>query len=73
MKNKEKANILDSIKSIYFDKNKSKIFGIKSAIIWGNSKNDNSTFPLLYISKPKHLSEDEFEILLDKIDIRIKK
>lgn len=65
--------ILDKIESFEFDKNENKIFGIKSAILWGHSKNSNSTFPLVYISKPKHVSEEDFKLILDKLDINILK
>lgn len=65
-------NILQKIKSYEYDKNRNKIFGIKSAIIWGNRKDTNSTFPMLYISKPKHISKEDFELLLDKLDITIR-
>ena len=53
-------------------KNRNKIFGIKSAIIWGHSKDTNSSFPMIYISKPKSVSQADFELLLDKIDIAIR-
>jgi hypothetical protein len=66
-------NILDTIRSFEFDKNRNKIFGIKSGIVWGHSNKTNGTFPLLYISKPKHISQEDFELLLDKIDIGIRK
>lgn len=65
-------NILDTIKSFEYDKNRSAIFGIKSAIIWGHSKDSNSSFPMLYISKPKGISQSDFEILLDSLEIEIK-
>jgi hypothetical protein len=65
-------NILESIRSYEYDKNKTKVFGIKSAIIWGHSKKSNSSFPMLYISKPKNISQEDFELLLDSIDITIK-
>ena len=68
-----KQTILDVIKSFEFDKNKNKVFGIKSAIVWGHSKNTNSSFPLLYISKPKNISQSDFELLLEKIQIEIYK
>lgn len=64
-------NILDSVRAIEFDKNRNHIFGIKSAILWGHSKNTNSIFPLLYISKPKHISKEDFELLLDKMEITL--
>lgn len=66
-------SILEKIESFEYDKNKNKIFGIKSAIVWGHSNENNSTFPLFYISKPKSVSQKDFELLLDKIDITIKK
>jgi len=66
-------NILERIRSFEFDKNRNKIFGIKSGIVWGHSNKTNSTFPLLYISKPKSVSQEDFELLLDKIEITIKK
>jgi len=65
-------NILEKISSFEYDKNRNKIFGIKSAIIWGHSKDTNSSFPMIYISKPKSVSQADFELLLDKIDIAIR-
>jgi hypothetical protein len=66
-------NILDKIKSFEFDKNRNKIFGIKSGIVWGHSNENNSMFPILYISKPRNISKEDFELLLNKIDITIRK
>ena len=65
--------ILDQIKSFEYDKNRKKLFGIKSAIIWGHSNRTNSIFPMLYISKPKHISQEDYELLLDKLQISILK
>jgi hypothetical protein len=67
-----KTNILDDIEVLYFDKNESKIFGIKSAVLWGRSKSENYIFPLLYISKPKCLTKEEFYSLLDNLEIKLK-
>lgn len=61
--------ILNEIKSFEFDKNRNKLFGIKSGIIWGHSRTTNGMFPMLYISKPKHISQEDFELLLDSIQI----
>jgi hypothetical protein len=72
-KNIGKMTILEKIRSFEFDKNRTRIFGIKSAIVWGHSKDTNGSFPMLYISKPKNISQEDFEILLDKIDIEIRK
>ncbi len=66
-------NILESIRSFEFDKNRTKVFGIKSAIVWGHSAKTNSIFPMLYISKPKHITQEDFELILDKLDINILK
>ncbi len=68
-------NILNKLKlrAIEFDINRKKIFGIKSGILWGYSNETNSSFPLLYISKPKHVSDEDFEILLNNLEIKIKK
>jgi len=66
-------NILTRIKSFCFDKNRDKIFGIKSGIVWGFDKDKHSQFPMLYISKPKNISQEDFELLLDKIDIQFLK
>lgn len=63
--------ITDKLKSIEYDTNKDKIFGIKSAILWGTY--DRGTSPLLYISKPKHISQEDFEYLIEHIDISLRK
>lgn len=64
-------NILQRIRSFEFDKNKNHLFGIKSAIVWG--REDNITFPLLYIQKPRTMSREDFELILDHLDINIRK
>ena len=66
-------NILNKLRAVSFDRNKNKIFGIKSGILWGYSNETNGSFPLLYISKPKHISEEDFEILLNNLEIKINK
>jgi len=64
--------ITDKLKSFEYDKNRNGIFGIKSGIVWGKFSNQG-TSPILYISKPKHVSQEDFELLLDKIEIIIRK
>ena len=66
-------SIFDKFKSFSFDRNKSRLFGIKSGIIWGYFKDKNSVSPILYISKPKHISQEEFDELLDSIEINFVK
>jgi len=65
-------SIISKLKSIEFDRNKKHIFGIKSGILWGHSKLTNGSSPLLYISKPKHISQSDFEYLLDNLIIDLK-
>mgnify|MGYP000064607369 CR=1 FL=1 len=64
--------ILKNIKNFIFDKNKNNILGIKSAIVFGNLKN-NTLIPVLYIRKSKYISEEDYKILLNKITIIIEK
>lgn len=66
-------SILDEIRSIEYDKNRNKLFGIKSAIIWAHSKEGGGTYPLLYIYKPKSISQEDYELLLNKLEINIYK
>jgi len=67
------TSILDQLRSIEFDRNRNEILGIKSGVVWGHMKEGNNSFPLLYISKPKHISQKDFEFLLDKLEINIYK
>lgn len=66
-------SMLNKIRSFELDKNKNKVFGIKSAIIWGHNKDSNGCFPMLYLTKPKHVSQEDYNELLNKIDISIRK
>ena len=68
---KHKETILDGIRSFEFDRNRKGIFGIKSGIVWGHSNKTNGSFPMLYISKPRNVSQEDFELLLEKLDISI--
>lgn len=68
-----KDTILDGIRSFEYDKNRKGIFGIKSGIVWGYSNKTNGVFPMLYISKPKNVSQEDFELLLDNIHISLTK
>lgn len=63
-------SIFDKIKSFEFDKNETKIFRIKSAIVWGHSSRTNGSFPILYIRKPKGITEEEYRELIDSINIQ---
>jgi hypothetical protein len=42
-------------------------FGRKSGIVWGNKV--NSTSPIMYLSKPKWVSDEDFAELLNCIQI----
>ena len=65
-------SVLNEIRAIEYDRNRTKLFGIKSGIVWGHRK-EGGSFPLLYISKPKHVSQEDFEEILNKLDISIRK
>lgn len=59
------------IKGVELDKNKNKIFRIKSAILWGHSDN-NTSYPIAYLKKPKYMTDEQFEHILDKLKITFK-
>lgn len=60
--------IFHKLDSIEYDRNRTGIFGIKSAIIWGHNKNKGIS-PLLYISKPRSVSQEDYEYMLDHLKI----
>lgn len=64
--------IINKLRSVEYDKNRTKIFGLKSAILWGRFKDSNGSMPLLYISKPKHIPQEEYEDLLERLEINLK-
>jgi hypothetical protein len=45
------------------------MFGVKSAIVWAYSNKSNSCSPALYITKPKHVSQSDYDLMLEKIKI----
>lgn len=65
-------SVFNKLVSFSFDKNRNKIFGIKSGIVWGRSKKGGSS-PILYISKPKHISQEDYEELLDHLNLYFSK
>jgi len=66
-----KDSILDRIDSIEFDKNENHKFGIKSGIVWGYTKQE--CYPLLYLSKPKSVSEDDYRDILNRLILHFSK
>ena len=60
----------DNLRSLEFDRNRKQIFGVKSGIVWGHSNKTNGMYPILYISKPKNISQEDYEKLLDCIEIQ---
>ena len=66
-------SILDKIRSIgfTFSPEQRKVFRRKSGIVWGNLSESNASFPLLYISKPKNISEEDFEEILSRLELNI--
>jgi len=63
-------SIFDNLRSFEFDRNRKQIFGVKSGIVWGHSNKTNGMYPILYISKPKNISQEDYEKLLDCIEIQ---
>ncbi len=41
----------------------------KSRAIWGSS--GNMTFPLVYLRKPKHLTEDQFKEIVGQLSLSL--
>jgi hypothetical protein len=61
--------ILSKLRAIEFDLNKNKTFGVKSAIVWGHYKDVNVCSPLLYLVKPKHISNEDYNEMINNIKI----
>ena len=62
-------SIFDKLRSFEVDRNENHIFGIKSAIVWGHSNNTNGSYPILYLRKPKGITDEEYKEIIDAIDI----
>jgi hypothetical protein len=62
-----KTNILHKIKSFGIDR--TGLWG-KSATIYANSAQTNSIYPLIYLRKPKGITNDEYDQLIDAIEIK---
>lgn len=60
---------LTGITSYEVDSNENGISGIKSAVIWGHTK--NGSFPLLYLTKPKSMDDETYRTLIKCLHIEI--
>ncbi len=49
-----------------------KLFRTSNGILWADQNGDHAYYPILYLKKPKHLSDEEFQKLLDKLEITFK-
>jgi hypothetical protein len=73
-----KEFLIENIKSLVLDKSKElrehnkKIFRTSNGVLWADQIGDPRYYPILYLKKPKHLSEEEFQKLLDKLEITFK-
>ena len=65
-------SIFDNLRGFEVYPNEDKIFGIKSAIIFGINKNENSSSPLLYLTKPKNITDEQYKELISRIKITFK-
>jgi len=61
--------IFDEISGIEIDPNLQHKYGLVSGIVWGNSIKVNGTYPIMYLTKPKHVSQHDYEAMLDSIKI----
>ena len=50
--------------------NGEKSLGITSPTLWGIE--DGKMYPLIFFRKPKHISQEDFDELMGKIEITIK-
>lgn len=50
--------------------NGDKSLGIKSPTLWGLE--DGKMYPLVYFRKPKHISQEDFEAFMSRLEITIK-
>ena len=64
------SKLINSLVSISYDKNRDGKWPLKSAILFGNHKNNTSS-PLVYISKPKHVTQEDFDEILDRLQISL--
>lgn len=67
MSDPKQESVLNQIKGISFDPNKEHNYGIKSGILWGLE--EGCMYPLAYIMKPKNISQEDFDLLLQHIRI----
>ncbi len=73
-----KQFLIGNIKSLILEKSKEsrehnkKIFRTSNGILWADQNGRNQYYPILYLKKPKYLSEEEFQKLLDKLEITFK-
>ena len=65
------SNIIKKLKGTELDRNTTHKYGLKSGILWGHLKEENSCMPLLYISKPRSISQEDFEYILDRLQISL--
>lgn len=69
---------LEKFSDFYLDKSKEqraenfKTFGIKSGVAWGKLKDKNAQVPIFYIKKPKSITEQEFQEILNSLQISFK-
>ena len=68
-------SLLNKIESIIqnFSQENRKVHRRKSGIVWGTLKDSKGITPLFFISKPKMVSQEDFEDILSKLQITILK
>lgn len=43
----------------------------KSVVVWGSE--GNISYPIMYISKPKHINQEDFDRMIEKMELLIHK
>ena len=66
-------SIFDKLSSFFIERNLKtarKTFRRKSGIIFAMREGTGTFYPIMYLSKPKGVTEEEFQELLNHIDIQ---
>jgi hypothetical protein len=44
---------------------------VKSAVVYGHLLERNASFPLMYLQKPKHITDEQFDKLVEGVKLTI--
>ena len=49
------------------------VFRVKNPVIFGYRQDVNAINPIMYLTKPKHISKEEFKLFLEQMTIYVSK